>query len=310
MEYRKLGNTDMLIGRISFGCMSLKPDASNNEYLIHQAVDAGINFFDTADLYNKGVNEVLVGKALKEKRDQVFIASKVGNKWRADGTGWDWDPSKKHIITAVEESLARLATDHIDLYQLHGGTLEDPIDETIEAFELLKEQGKIRYYGISSIRPNVIRRWIEKSNPSSVMMQYSLLDQRPAEQCLDFLRERGIGVLARGSLAQGLLAGKPGKPYLNRSEEEVKKASAALSALANAERSKSSVAVRYVLHHPAITSAVVGMRSMEQLSDLLTVVGNLADEEYRELEAAGDLLDQEVEQLEAAVPPNLYQEHR
>ena len=90
---------------------------------------------------------------MRSKRDQVVIASKAGNQWRADGSGWDWNSSKKHILAAAEESLKRLKTDYIDLYQLHGGTIDDPIDETIEAFEILKKQGKIRYYGISSIRP-------------------------------------------------------------------------------------------------------------------------------------------------------------
>src|SRR6202034_3432729 len=98
-------------------------------------------------------------------------------------------------------------TDYIDLYQLHGGTIDDPIDETIEAFELLQQQGKIRYYGISSIRPNVISEYVQRSNIISVMMQYSLLDRRPEESCLQLLQQNNIGVLARGSVAGGLLAG-------------------------------------------------------------------------------------------------------
>jgi aryl-alcohol dehydrogenase-like predicted oxidoreductase len=316
MEYSKLGSTDMLISRISFGCMSLNPEATDNEYLLHQAIDAGINFFDTADLYNKGGNEVLVGKALKERREDVYLATKVGNQWRSDGIGWDWNSTKAYIIHAVEKSLARLSTDRIDLYQLHGGTMEDAIDETIEAFELLKAQGKIRYYGISSIRPNVIRRWVEKSNLSSVMMQYSLLDQRPAEACLPLLQKQGIGVLTRGGLAQGLLAGKHEKPYLNRSEEDVRKAVEALTAfssderskgslalqggtanpLSSDERSKGSLALQYVLHHPAVTSAVVGLRTIGQLHDILASAGHLSGPAYQ--------------QLAAAVPPNFYQEHR
>ncbi len=317
MEYRRLGHTDMEISRIAFGCMSLKPDGVDTERILREAVAGGINFFDTADLYDKGANETMVGNALKGVREKLFIASKVGNQWRADGSGWDWNPTKAYIIDAVEKSLARLATDRIDLYQLHGGTMDDPIDETIEAFELLKSQGKIRYYGISSIRPNVIRRWVETSNLSSVMMQYSLLDQRPAEQCLRLLLDHGVGVLARGSLAQGLLVGKPEKPYLNRSEEDVMKAMEALTALASDERSKTSLtqqagdtisplasdersiaslALKYVLHHPALTSAIVGVRTIEQLQDILAAAGHLSDAEYQ--------------QLAAAVSANFYQEHR
>ena len=106
--------------------------------IIHHAIELGINYFDTADLYNQGLNETLAGKALQSKRKEIVLATKVGNQWRADGSGWDWNPHKEYIITAVEESLRRLRTDYIDLYQLHGGTMEDPIDEVIEAFEAFK----------------------------------------------------------------------------------------------------------------------------------------------------------------------------
>lgn len=105
---------------------------------------------------------------------------------------------------------------------MHGGTLDDPIDETIEAFEILQEQGKILKYGISSIRSNVIREWIKRSNMSSVMMQYSLLDRRPEEEYLDMLHEANISVITRGTLAKGMLIDKAAKNYLEYSEKEVK----------------------------------------------------------------------------------------
>ncbi|HEY6899618.1 MAG TPA: aldo/keto reductase, partial [Puia sp.] len=143
MNYSQLGTSDLRISRIGFGCMSLG-DEREAAGLIHRAIEGGINFFDTADLYDKGVNEEMVGRILRDRRGEVLIATKVGNQWREDGSGWDWNPRKEYILKAVEESLRRLQTDRIDLYQLHGGTLEDPIDETIEAFELLQRQGKIR----------------------------------------------------------------------------------------------------------------------------------------------------------------------
>ncbi len=105
--------------------------------IIEAALEAGINYFDTADLYDFGTNERIVGQALKSVRDQVVIATKVGNRWSESKDGWSWDPSKAYIKEAVKQSLKRLGTDYIDLYQLHGGTIEDPIDETIEAFEEL-----------------------------------------------------------------------------------------------------------------------------------------------------------------------------
>ncbi len=269
MQYKQLGKSSLSVSAISMGCMSLGGDETENTRLLHRATDLGINFFDTADIYEKGMNEEKIGRILKRSRERVLLASKVGNQLRSDGTGWEWNPQKEYIISSVEGSLKRLQTDRIDLYQLHGGTLEDPIDETIEAFERLQQQGKIRYYGISSIRPNVIREWVRRSGMVSVMMQYSLLDRRPEESCLGLLKESGIGVLARGSLAKGLLAGKAPEAYLDRSAAEVEAAALAVSGLSGEHRSMAQTAVQFVLQEPAISSAVVGLRTMGQLEEIV-----------------------------------------
>ena len=274
MTYQLLGKSSLLISKIGFGCMSLQPTQKDFPFLIDQAIDNGINFFDTADLYDAGQNEINIGKAVRAKRNKLIIATKVGNQLRADGTGWDWNPRKKYIITAAEQSLRRLQTDYIDLYQLHGGTIEDPIDETIEAFELLQEQGKIRHYGISSIRPNVIREYVERSNIVSVMMQYSLVDRRPEETCLALLKKNNIGVLARGTVAGGLLAGKTATPYLGFSEAEIMTVSKAVQAVTPPNSNAATTAIRFVLQQPAITSAVVGVRTEPQLKEVLQAIGN------------------------------------
>ena len=130
MKYNRLGKSELEVSNVSFGCMSLGADQAKNEKLLTAAVEHGINLFDTADLYQKGANEEMVGKALKGVREKVILATKVGNQWRSDGSGWDWNPSKDYILQSVEKSLKRLQTDYIDLYQLHGGTIDDPIDET------------------------------------------------------------------------------------------------------------------------------------------------------------------------------------
>ena len=273
MTYQLLGKSSLLISKIGFGCMSLQPTQKDFPFLIDQAIDNGINFFDTADLYDAGQNEINIGKAVRAKRNKVIIATKVGNQLRADGTGWDWNPRKKYIITAAEQSLRRLQTDYIDLYQLHGGTIEDPIDETIEAFELLQQQGKIRHYGISSIRPNVIREYVERSNIVSVMMQYSLVDRRPEETCLALLKNKNIGVLARGTVAGGLLAGKTASPYLGFSEAEIMTVSKALQAVTPPNSKAAATAIRFVLQQPAISSAVVGVRTENQLKEVLQAIG-------------------------------------
>lgn len=298
MQYKKLGRSDLEISRIGFGCMSLHKDDPLNESILHRAIDLGINYFDTADLYDKGLNEEIVGRALKKFRNKVIIASKAGNEWRADGTGWDWNPRKEYILECAEKSLRRLQVDHIDLFQCHGGTINDPIDETIEAFEILKQQGKIRYYGLSSIRPNVIREWIRRSNMVSVMIQFSLLDRRPEESCLPLLLENDIAVLTRGSVAQGLLVDKPAREYLGRSTAEVEKAAAAIRALSGSTRSAAQTAVQFVLHHPSITSAIVGIRTMQQL------------EEAAEIFDKPFLSEQEYAKLQADIAPGLYSDHR
>jgi aryl-alcohol dehydrogenase-like predicted oxidoreductase len=277
--------------------MSLQPGRSESEELIHQAIDEGINYFDTADLYDKGENEKLLGRALKGKRSKIVLATKAGNEWREDGSGWDWNPRKEYILSAVEKSLQRLQTDYIDLYQLHGGTMDDPMEETIEAFELLKDQGKIRYYGISSIRPNVIREWVSRSAIVSIMMQYSLLDRRPEEATLPLLKQKNIGVLARGSIAQGLLIDKPAKSYLEYSEKEVMNAKEVVHSTSNQQRSLVQTAIQFVLHQAAITSAVVGMRTKEQLREAIGVFDSI-------------LTAEELDLLQKALPLNFYQQHR
>ncbi|MDN5214104.1 aldo/keto reductase [Fulvivirgaceae bacterium BMA12] len=277
MNYRTLGNTDLKISEISFGCMSLGHNQQENDRIINYAIDHGINFFDTADLYQKGLNEQSVGKAIKSKRKDIVLSSKVGNVWNDDGQSWHWDASKKHIMQGIEGSLSRLQTDYIDLYQLHGGTIDDPIDETIEAFERLKQQGKIKYYGISSIRPNVIREYVKRSNIVSVMMQYSLLDRRPEEAALELLKSNQISVLARGSLAKGLLAGKPPATYLDHTTEAVNQMQGELLKIAGAEENGYNAALQFVLNNPAVASAVVGLRTMEQLQQILAYKANAAE---------------------------------
>lgn len=296
MHYTLPGKSNLRISKIGFGCMSLKSGNGDAIELIKLAISRGINYFDTADLYDKGENEVMLGQATKANRSAVIIATKVGNQWNPNGDGWQWNPSKKYILEAVDASLRRLQTDYIDVYQLHGGTIADPIDETIEAFEILQQRGKILHYGISSIRPNVISAYVQRSHIISVMMQYSLLDRRPEEACLPLLLEHNIGVLARGSVAGGLLAGKPPKPYLNYNAVEVAKAAQAISAQKN--NHPAETAIKYTLMHPAISAAVVGIRTKQQLMEAINA------------EQMADLTAHDLTSLQNAINPNRYSEHR
>lgn len=298
MNYHLLGKSTLEISEIGFGCMSLSEDEHANGVLINKALDLGINFFDTANIYQGGLNEITLGNMLKNKRSKVIIATKAGNQLKKDGSGLDWNPRKAHILSAADESLKRLQTDYIDLYQLHGGTIEDPIDETIEAFEILKAQGKIRFYGISSIRPNVINEYVKRSNIVSVMMQYGLLDRRPAEICLSHLKTHSIGVLARGSLAKGLLVDKPAAAFLTYNAAEVKKAADTVRSFSNENRSPSQTALRFALSHPAINTAVVGLRTIRQLEDVVKTT------------STSPLSESELHALSNAIAVNFYDQHR
>ncbi|MCD8508959.1 MAG: aldo/keto reductase [Bacillus sp. (in: Bacteria)] len=280
MRKNKLGHSDLYLSEIGFGCMSLGIDQKENERMIHEAIDRGVNFFDTADLYDKGWNESSLGKALLGKRDKVIIATKGGNQWEDDGTSWKWNPSKNYLKGAVKKSLLRLNTDYLDLYQLHGGTIDDPMDETIEAFEEMVKEGVIRYYGISSIRPNVIKAYLENSNITSIMMQYSLLDRRP-EEWFDIISDHNASVIARGPLAKGLLTDNheqksSEKGYLDYTQSELQQLIHEFIALSNEQNlSKQQLALGFVSADPVVATTIPGASRLEQLMENLATANHL-----------------------------------
>ncbi len=293
MTYRKLRTSGIEVSTIALGCMSLGTEKTRGERIIRRALDLGITLFDTADMYDHGANEELVGSTLHGVRDKVVIATKVGNRLRADGSGWDWDPSAEYILKEVHESLRRLHTDYIDLYQLHGGTVDDPTDETVKAFERLVRDGTIRAWGISSIRPNVVRRYAALARSgaariSSEMVQYNILDRRPEEEILDTAASAGISVLVRGAVAGGLLAGKPPAAYLDLTASEVRKAQEALRAICGPGEDMASAAIRFALGNPAVTAVVAGAGSVAQVETNTAASDSppLGDDDLRSLRDA------------------------
>ena len=271
MKLNQLGNSKLKVSEIALGCMSLPNHEQEAKSIVDEALDGGINYFDTADLYNKGLNEEIVGRAIGSRRNDIILATKVGNQWQQGTDEVTWNPSKKYIESQVHESLRRLNTDWIDLYQLHGGMISDPSEEAIEAFESLKKQGMIREYGISSIRPNVIKRFLESSAIVSVMMQYSLLDRRP-EEFLETIGETGRSVVTRGTFAKGLLTteglkrAKNHDGYMAYDSMELKKVLEELFAI---ESNVNALAIHSVLRHNTIASVVAGASSAAQLRDTI-----------------------------------------
>ena len=247
--------------------MSLPTEQAAANNIIQVALENGITYFDTADLYNNGENEKIVGNALKSNRQNVILATKVGNRLNKSGEGWSWDPSKEWITEAVHASLKRLQTDYIDVYQLHGGTMEDDVHEVIDTMETLQKEGVIREYGISSIRPNVIERFLRKSNAVSVMMQYSLLDRRP-EEWFSLLEDHQASLFTRGTVAKGLLSAggltraNKTKEYLSYTQKELVETIEKLQAL---EAPMASIALQYALQRNVTGSMIIGASSSEQL---------------------------------------------
>lgn len=247
--------------------MSLPSNQIVSDKIIQVALENGINYFDTADLYNKGENEKIVGNALKRNRQNIILATKVGNRLNNSGDGWSWDPTKEWITDAVHASLKRLQTDYIDVYQLHGGTMEDNVEEVIDTMESLQKEGLIREYGISSIRPNVIDRFLRKSNAVSVMMQYSLLDRRP-EEWFSLLEDHQASLFTRGTVAKGLLTADglnraiKTKEYLSYTQKDLVDTIEKLQTL---EAPIASIALQFVLQRKVTDSLIIGASNSEQL---------------------------------------------
>ncbi|ARF15432.1 aldo/keto reductase [Sporosarcina ureae] len=279
MKKRTIGSSNLLVSELGLGCMSLPTELEAARSVLDEAVDHGINYFDTADLYDKGTNEELIGKVLKEKRQDLIIATKAGNKWVSGEESWTWDPSKAHIMDAVKQSLRRLQLDYIDLYQLHGGTMEDDTDETIEAFETLKTEGVIREYGISSIRPTVIERFLSTSNAVSVMMQYNLLDRRP-EEYFSMIAKKGASVVTRGTLAKGLLTNegveraKKLNGFVSYTPSELQQT---IQVLSKETDNLHAYALAFALKEPVVASALIGSRTQEQLRESLNAYDTKID---------------------------------
>ncbi|WP_367306629.1 aldo/keto reductase [Alicyclobacillus acidocaldarius] len=300
MRTAVLGRSGIAISEVGLGCMTLPTDRAEAVRIIREAVDLGITFFDTADLYGQGLNEEIVGEALAPVRQRVVIATKVGNRFEPGKPGWTWDPSPAYIERAIEASLRRLRTDYIDLYQLHGGTMDDPFDEIVALMDRFVEKGVIRAYGISSIRPNVIRRYLNGSNIATIMMQYSLLDRRP-EEWFPEIEAKGVGVIARGPVASGWLTGKkapkPDDQYLGYGAADLARAPEILREVAP-DRTPAQTAIQFSVAPRAVCCAIPGASRMEQLR------------ENAEAGALPPLTDAQMARLREAYPAKVYTEHR
>lgn len=274
----------MKVSELGLGCMSLPTNLQQAKYMVDAAVDAGINFFDTADLYNNGQNEIIIGDVLRKKRQDIFISTKVGNVWNDTEDSWSWDASVKHIKEGVKKSLSRLGTNYIDFYQLHGGTIEDNFDEITYTFEELKREGIIRAYGISSIRPNTIQKIMTVGRPSAVMMQYSALDRRP-EEWFEFIQQHGASIISRGTIAKGLLSTNwksklKEEGFLDYSKQELE---LLITSLEPASDHLLNGALSFNLNNPIVSSLIVGASKIQQLYETIDAYHHPVEKETIQL---------------------------
>lgn len=313
MKYRDFGNTGIKVSEIGFGCWAIGGNSHGNSYgpttdksstdAINKALELGLNFFDTADVYGWGHSEELLGKALRGKRDRVVIATKVGADFY-QGTGFQtFTPD--YIRFALEKSLTRLNTDYIDVYQLHNPPLKlISKEETYATLRELKKEGKIRAFGVSVFTPIEGITAINVGQPDCVQITYNIFSCRPEEQLLPRAFETGCAIIAREPLANGFLTGKydtapkfaAGDFRKNWPMEYVQARSDATRQLSflkkNGQQSMAQAALKYPLMDQAVSTVIVGLKDVDMVEENLAAsdAGPLTVEEMKqihELQAVG-----------------------
>jgi aryl-alcohol dehydrogenase (NADP+) len=303
MDYRYLGTGGVKVSPLCLGTMMFgdRTDAAEAGRIVAAARDAGVNFIDTADVYTKGESERITGKLIAPDRDRWVLATKVGNAMGDDdpnrrGTGRKW------IMTAIEQSLARLGTDYVDLYYLHRDFELIPLEETVQAMADLIRAGKVRYFGISNYRgwrtAEVVNACLRLGLPRPIASQpyYNLLNRQPENEILPACAHYGLGVVPYSPIARGVLTGKyrPGAEpdatsragrkdrRMMETEFRAESLDIAQKVKAHAEAkgvSAAHFAINWVLNNRIVTSVIGGPRTLEQWQDYVAAIGRPFDAE-------------------------------
>lgn len=295
MEYRLFGRTGVKVSPLCLGTMNFgnPTDETDSIKIIHAALGAGINFIDSADVYNAGVSEVIVGKALVDRRETVFLATKAHFKTGEDIN--DQGNSRRHILRAVEASLRRLQTDYIDLYQMHRPSVEIPQDETLGVLTDLVRDGKLRYIGCSThpawmvMEALAISERLGLARYVSEQPPYNLLDRRIENELVPLALRYNLALIPWAPMAQGVLAARyspaaeppadsragrlPGSIYAQRVTPKGVEAGLSFSKMAQQfGKTAGQMAVLWCKDQSGITSPIIGPRTLEQLEGLLPVL--------------------------------------
>ena len=314
MEYVNLGRTGLRVSRLCLGTMTfgstawrpwILPEDASRPFIRH-ALDVGINFFDTADMYSRGVSEEIVGRALNDftTRDQVVIATKAFFPM-GDGPN-DRGLSRKHLFDAIDASLRRLGTDHVDLYQIHRFDPHTPIEETLEALNDIVRAGKARYLGASSMYAWQFARMLQMSERHgwarfvSMQNHYNLVYREEEREMLPLCRAEGIGIIPWSPLARGFLAGnreraagpdekKGGETLRAKTDEYAQSLYYADSDFRVVDRvvetarargvTPAQIALAWILRQPGVTAPIIGVTKIEQLDDAVAALDVALDDE-------------------------------
>jgi len=323
MRYRKFGRTGLFVSELCLGTMtfggkdgiwghigSVQQDEADR--LVANALEAGINFIDTADIYSEGVSEIMTGRALKNlkvAREDVVVATKVMGETGTRGPN-SRGLSRYHIVDALKASLGRLQLDHVDLYQVHGFDPATPVEETLRALDDLVRQGYVRYVGVSNWAAWQIAKALGVSERlglarfESLQAYYTVAGRDLEREILPMLQSEGLGLMVWSPLAGGLLSGKYGRDAQGESGSRrttfdfppvnLERAYDAIDAMRGIARAKgvsvAQIALAWLLHQPAVTSVIVGAKRPDQLADNLAATRvALSAGELAELDRAGAL---------------------
>ena len=318
MDHRRLGRTGLMVSELCLGCMTFgrELDEEGSREIIARFLKAGGDFIDTADVYEQGASEEIVGRAIKGVREDVVLATKVRFPM-GDGPN-DVGLSRKHIVAGCEASLRRLGTDYIDLYQVHAWDAVTPLEETLSALTDLVRQGKVRYVGVSNFTGWQLMKALYVSELNgferfvSLQPQYSLVERNIEREVLPACREEGVGVIPWGPLGGGFLSGKyrrgeepPEDSRIAGAPDEFEEAWTKRSVERNwrtldvvgeiseeTGKSYAQISLNWLLRQESVTAPIIGARRMEQLEDNLGAAGwELSEEQVARLSKASAIED-------------------